>query len=66
MESEKHFQENEGWLHRIENEMKLLGHEGHSPEVRAGSLLLQIRAAWAVYMCIHIHGQPVKLMLNSN
>uniref|UniRef100_A0A8C1PB34 Kinesin-like protein n=1 Tax=Cyprinus carpio TaxID=7962 RepID=A0A8C1PB34_CYPCA len=32
MESEKHFQENEGWLHRIENEMKLLGHEGHSPE----------------------------------
>uniref|UniRef100_A0A8C2Q8S9 Kinesin-like protein n=1 Tax=Cyprinus carpio TaxID=7962 RepID=A0A8C2Q8S9_CYPCA len=45
MESEKHFQENEGWLHRIENEMKLLGHEGHSPEVRAGSLLLQIKAA---------------------
>ncbi|XP_073693624.1 kinesin-like protein KIF18A [Garra rufa] len=32
MESEKRFQENEGWLHRIENEMKLLGHEGHSPE----------------------------------
>uniref|UniRef100_A0A8C2Q934 Kinesin-like protein n=1 Tax=Cyprinus carpio TaxID=7962 RepID=A0A8C2Q934_CYPCA len=50
MESEKHFQENEGWLHRIENEMKLLGHEGHSPEVRAGSLLLQIKAARAVYM----------------
>ncbi|XP_067297313.1 kinesin-like protein KIF18A [Pseudorasbora parva] len=32
LENEKHFQENEGWLHRIENEMKLLGHEGHSPE----------------------------------
>ncbi|XP_051579953.1 kinesin-like protein KIF18A [Myxocyprinus asiaticus] len=32
LESEKRFQENEGWLHRIENEMKLLGHEGHSPE----------------------------------
>ncbi|XP_050971594.1 kinesin-like protein KIF18A [Labeo rohita] len=32
MENEKHFQENEGWLHRVENEMKLLGHEGHSPE----------------------------------
>ncbi|KAI7814719.1 kinesin-like protein KIF18A isoform X1 [Triplophysa rosa] len=32
LESEKHFQENEGWLHRIENEMKLLGHEGQSPE----------------------------------
>lgn len=37
LESEKHFQENEGWLHRVENEMKLLGHEGRSPEVRAGS-----------------------------
>ncbi|XP_052416724.1 kinesin-like protein KIF18A [Carassius gibelio] len=32
IESEKSFQENEGWLHRVENEMKLLGHEGHSPE----------------------------------
>ncbi|XP_067256888.1 kinesin-like protein KIF18A isoform X1 [Chanodichthys erythropterus] len=32
LESEKHFQDNEGWLHRIENEMKLLGHEGHTPE----------------------------------
>ncbi|XP_073762378.1 kinesin-like protein KIF18A isoform X1 [Danio rerio] len=32
MESEKCFQENEGWLHRIENEMKLLGHDGHTPE----------------------------------
>ncbi|KAG1954053.1 kinesin-like protein KIF18A [Pimephales promelas] len=32
LESEKHFQENEGWLHRIENDMKLLGHEGHTPE----------------------------------
>ncbi|XP_065123900.1 kinesin-like protein KIF18A [Paramisgurnus dabryanus] len=32
LESEKQFQENEGWLHRIENDMKMLGHEGHSPE----------------------------------
>lgn len=32
LESEKRFQENEGWLHRIENELKLLGHEGQSPE----------------------------------
>ncbi|XP_077084784.1 kinesin-like protein KIF18A [Siphateles boraxobius] len=32
LESEKHFQEKEGWLHRIENEMKLLGHDGHTPE----------------------------------
>lgn len=37
LESEKRFQENDGWLHRIENEMKLLGHEGQSPEVRTGS-----------------------------
>ncbi|KAK3528046.1 hypothetical protein QTP86_017089 [Hemibagrus guttatus] len=28
----KQFQENEGWLHRLENEMKLLGHDGHIPE----------------------------------
>ncbi|KAK2819844.1 hypothetical protein Q7C36_021490 [Tachysurus vachellii] len=28
----KNFQENEGWLHRLENEMKLLGHEGNTPE----------------------------------
>ncbi|KAG7315129.1 hypothetical protein KOW79_021217 [Hemibagrus wyckioides] len=28
----KQFQENEGWLHRLENEMKLLGHDGHTPE----------------------------------
>ncbi|XP_066513217.1 kinesin-like protein KIF18A isoform X1 [Hoplias malabaricus] len=31
-ESERRFQENEGWLHRIENEMKLLGDAGHTPE----------------------------------
>ncbi|TSP90500.1 Kinesin-like protein KIF18A [Bagarius yarrelli] len=31
-ENRKHFQENEGWLHRLENEMKLLGHDGHTPE----------------------------------
>uniref|UniRef100_A0A672MK98 Kinesin-like protein n=1 Tax=Sinocyclocheilus grahami TaxID=75366 RepID=A0A672MK98_SINGR len=32
MESEKRFQENEGWLHRIENEMKLLiWHYRHCP-----------------------------------
>lgn len=29
----KRFQENDGWLHRLENEMKLLGHDGHTPEV---------------------------------
>uniref|UniRef100_A0A4W4GF68 Kinesin-like protein n=1 Tax=Electrophorus electricus TaxID=8005 RepID=A0A4W4GF68_ELEEL len=31
-ESERRFQDNEGWLHRLENEMKLLGHDGHTPE----------------------------------
>lgn len=31
-ESGRHFEENEGWLHRLENEMKLLGHDGHTPE----------------------------------
>ncbi|XP_053473057.1 kinesin-like protein KIF18A [Ictalurus furcatus] len=31
-ESGRRFQENEGWLHRLENEMKLLGHDGHTPE----------------------------------
>ncbi|XP_072527593.1 kinesin-like protein KIF18A [Salminus brasiliensis] len=31
-ESAKRFQENDGWLHRLENEMKLLGHDGHAPE----------------------------------
>ncbi|XP_062845664.1 kinesin-like protein KIF18A isoform X2 [Trichomycterus rosablanca] len=31
-ETERRFQENDGWLHRLENEMKLLGHTGHAPE----------------------------------
>ncbi|XP_037390265.1 kinesin-like protein KIF18A [Pygocentrus nattereri] len=31
-ESKRRFQENKGWLHRIENEMKLLGHNGQTPE----------------------------------
>ncbi|KAI5626212.1 kinesin-like protein KIF18A, partial [Silurus asotus] len=31
-ESGNRFEENEGWLHRLENEMKLLGHDGHTPE----------------------------------
>ncbi|XP_076854914.1 LOW QUALITY PROTEIN: kinesin-like protein KIF18A [Brachyhypopomus gauderio] len=31
-ESNRLFQDNEGWLHRLENDMKLLGHDGHAPE----------------------------------
>uniref|UniRef100_A0AAY4BUK9 Kinesin-like protein n=1 Tax=Denticeps clupeoides TaxID=299321 RepID=A0AAY4BUK9_9TELE len=30
---EMRFQENDDWLHRVENEMKLLGEAGHAPEV---------------------------------
>ncbi|XP_029112148.1 kinesin-like protein KIF18A isoform X2 [Scleropages formosus] len=32
-EVERRFQENESWLHRAENEMKLLGEEGQTPKV---------------------------------
>ncbi|XP_022522868.2 kinesin-like protein KIF18A [Astyanax mexicanus] len=43
----KRFQENEGWLHRVENEMKLLGRDGHTPEelkkeLRCSRLQLQV------------------------
>ncbi|XP_053347445.1 kinesin-like protein KIF18A [Clarias gariepinus] len=31
-EAGRRFEENEGWLHRLENEMKLLGEDGHTPE----------------------------------
>ncbi|KAL8169784.1 UNVERIFIED_CONTAM: Kinesin-like protein kif18a [Gekko kuhli] len=29
----KHFEENTNWLHRVENEMRLLGQDGHIPQV---------------------------------
>uniref|UniRef100_A0A8C8VQR9 Kinesin-like protein n=1 Tax=Pelusios castaneus TaxID=367368 RepID=A0A8C8VQR9_9SAUR len=32
-EEMKHFEENTNWLHRIENEMRLLGQDGHIPQV---------------------------------
>ena len=33
-DTEVRFLENDGWLHRLENEMKLLGEEAQAPEVR--------------------------------
>uniref|UniRef100_A0A8C3T1Z0 Kinesin-like protein n=1 Tax=Chelydra serpentina TaxID=8475 RepID=A0A8C3T1Z0_CHESE len=32
-EEMKHFEENTNWLHRVENEMRLLGQDGHIPQV---------------------------------
>ncbi|XP_006111578.1 kinesin-like protein KIF18A isoform X2 [Pelodiscus sinensis] len=29
----KRFEENTSWLHRVENEMRLLGHDGHIPQM---------------------------------
>ncbi|XP_053138807.1 kinesin-like protein KIF18A [Hemicordylus capensis] len=31
-EEMKHFEENTNWLHRVENEMRLLGQDGHIPQ----------------------------------
>ncbi|XP_076148024.1 kinesin-like protein KIF18A isoform X1 [Alosa pseudoharengus] len=31
-EAEHRFRENDGWLHRVENNMKLMGQDGHMPE----------------------------------
>uniref|UniRef100_A0A8D0L652 Kinesin-like protein n=1 Tax=Sphenodon punctatus TaxID=8508 RepID=A0A8D0L652_SPHPU len=31
-EESKHFEENTNWLHRVENEMRLLGQDGHIPQ----------------------------------
>ncbi|KAL7831117.1 hypothetical protein SRHO_G00306190 [Serrasalmus rhombeus] len=42
-ESKRRFQENKGWLHRIENEMKLLGHDGQTPEVSAA-----VKGLWVI------------------
>ncbi|XP_062381062.1 kinesin-like protein KIF18A isoform X2 [Sardina pilchardus] len=46
-EAEQRFLENDGWLHRVENNMKLLGQDGHVPEelqqeLRCQRLQLQV------------------------
>lgn len=30
----KQFEENNNWLHRVENEMRLLSQDGHIPQVK--------------------------------
>lgn len=46
-EAETRFLDNDGWLHRLENDMKMLGDEGHAPEalqkeLQCHKLLLQV------------------------
>lgn len=41
-EEVEHFEENTNWLHRVENEMRLLGQDGCIPKVKCLSLQGQI------------------------
>lgn len=50
-EAEMHFQENDGWLHRVENEVKLLKSNNQAFEV---SITFVIRVTLVIFFVISL------------